>query len=107
MRVVTGIALLVALAALILAGVALRDAHHANQTARKTQARAQIVSSQLARDKAELARIAPTAKAVRALCYAARHASIPPATTYAVTVGRSIIQGIVSSCDYSHITGTP
>ena len=107
MRLLAGLATLVAVAALIVAGLALRDARHANQTAHDTHARIQTLSSQLARQNAQLAHLTATAKAVRALCYAARHASVPQATNYALTVGRSIIHGIITSCDYGHIAAAP
>jgi type VI protein secretion system component VasK len=107
MRLLAGLAMLVAVAALILTGIALRDSRQAHRTAQNAEAHAQTLSSQLAQQQTRLARLAPTAKAVRALCYDARHASVPPASNYALTVGRSIIKGIITSCAYGQISDVP
>ena len=107
MRLLAGLAMLVAVAALILTGIALRDSRQAHRTAQNAEAHAQTLSSQLAQQQTRLARLAPTAKAVRALCYAARRASVPPASNYALTVGRSIIKGIITSCAYGQIPDVP
>jgi uncharacterized protein YlxW (UPF0749 family) len=98
---------IVAIAALIVAGVALRDAHRSAKAAHRAEARASEAQSDVAREQTRLAQLASTAKAVGALCHSSRHASIPNSTVYAVTVAREIIHGIVTSCDYAHVPEIP
>jgi hypothetical protein len=113
MRVLAGSALLVAVVAVAFAGFAVGDARRAAHDARAARAHAQALEAraaasrhQLARARLQLGRLAPTAGAVNALCRAARSASIP-SDTYAVAVARSIVHGIVSSCDWGRVAYTP
>src|SRR5713226_1134926 len=110
MRVVFALTLGVALAAIAVAVLAMRYADRSRQISYRTETRLARYTEESARYRGEVRMLerrirtfAATKRAVSALCYAARHASVPKGSNYALSVGRSIVRGIADSCDYATI----
>jgi hypothetical protein len=109
-RLLLGLAFVVSLVAIAVAGLALRSAHRSRDAAHRTELRLERSQARLTQYRDELQRQiranATTRKAMTNLCYSARNATIPRADDYALQVGRAIIQGIVDSCDYAKVPRT-
>ena len=110
LRILVAVTLAVAVATIAVAVVAMRSADRSRDLVDRSNARIVQYSAQTAQYRAEILTIerrerdaSTTTKAVSALCYSARHATIASGSDYALQIGRSIIRGIANSCDYAKV----